>query len=111
MDGWDANIIIGDIDDHEGEEGDHEAEEDGEHHPGEAHVLLAGELRRGGGGAAAVGVGCNVTPGLPNLVINGRVADDNGDHGKHKAEDEQELLGRGSLFLEDGAGEGGRVEA
>lgn len=37
-------VIVGDIDDHERQEGDEEAEEDGEHHPGEAQVLLAGHL-------------------------------------------------------------------
>lgn len=45
------------------------------------------------------------------LVVNGRVADDNGDHREQEPEEEQELLGRGSFYLEDGAGEGGRIEA
>lgn len=112
MEGWDTDIIISDIDDHEGQEGDQEAEEDGEHHPGESHVLLAGELSRGGGHrAAVVGVSCHITPGLSHLVVDGGVADDNGNHGQHEPEEEQELLGRGIIVLEDGAGEGWRIEA
>lgn len=43
-------IVIGDVDDHERQEGDEEAEEDGEHHPGETQVLLAGHLGAVGGG-------------------------------------------------------------
>lgn len=37
-------VIVGDIDYHERQEGDEEAQEDGEHHSGEAQVLLAGRL-------------------------------------------------------------------
>lgn len=106
------DIIISDVHDHEGQEGDQEAEEDGEHHPGETHVLLAGEGRRGRGHrAAVVGVSSYVTPRLLHLVINGRVAGDNSNHGKQETKEEQELLGRGPVSLEDGAGEGWGVEA
>lgn len=54
---------------------------------------------------------CHVTPRLLHLVVNGRVAGNNSNHGKQETKEEQELLGRGPVTLEDGAGEGWGVEA
>ena len=50
-------------------------------------------------------------PALPDPVEDGGVAEDDGDAGQQEAEDEEELLGRLAVLLEDGAGEGGAVQA
>ena len=40
VEGGHVNIVVYDVDEHEGEEADEEGDEDGEHHLGEAQVLL-----------------------------------------------------------------------
>ena len=40
VEGGHVNIVVYDVDKHEGEEADEEGDEDGEHHLGEAQVLL-----------------------------------------------------------------------
>ena len=40
MEGRDLDVVVNDIDQHEGQETDEEGDEDGKHHLGEAEVLL-----------------------------------------------------------------------
>lgn len=62
-----------------------------------------------GVGVAQIAQNTKTIFGPTNLVVDGRVASDDGDHREEEAEEEQKLLGRGAVVLEDGAGEGGGV--
>ena len=51
-----------------------------------------------------------VSPALSHSVEDGGVAEDDGNAGQQKSKDEEKLLGRLPVLLEDGAGEGGLVK-
>ena len=53
----------------------------------------------------------SVWPALSHAVEDGGVAEDDGDAGKQESKDEEKLLRRLAVFLEDGAGEGSLVKA
>ena len=53
----------------------------------------------------------SVLPALSHSVEDGRVAEDDGNAGQQKSKDEEKLLGRLAVFLEDGAGESGLVKS
>ena len=50
------------------------------------------------------------SPALSDSVEDGRVAQDDSNTGKQESKSHEKLLGRGSVLLEDGAGEGGFVQ-
>ena len=101
MEGRDLDVVVNDIDQHEGQETDEEGDEDGKHHLGEAEVLLP--LGRGhavllgfcrGTGAVLL----YVQPALSDSVEDGRVAQDDSNAGQQKSKDEEKLLGGLSIF-------------
>ena len=53
----------------------------------------------------------SVSPALSHAVEDGGVAEDDGNAGQQESKDEEKLLRRLAVFLEDGAGECGLVKS
>ena len=53
----------------------------------------------------------SISPALSHAVEDGGVAEDDGNAGQQESKDEEKLLRRLAVFLEDGAGECGLVKS
>ena len=120
MEGGDLDVVVNNVDQHEGQETDEEGNENGQHHLGEAKVLFPlgrgyAVLLGGGSGAGAklvlldvesesnylyepVTLSVLASPALSHPVEDGGVAENNCDAGQQKSKDEEKLLRGLAIF-------------